>query len=481
MTNVGFHDSNFMEKSSDEKEQEENSTKEDRENDLDHIFSDIDENFDKTLPASMDQASQTDASFVSTCSCTKCASIFTSFEELLIKHQLSCKGKEVTVSNPNARRLGLNISGSSLNIGQDESAATNEDEEKLVPLVKGCPKVMIGISKKAALPSEVPNLDPRGIIHYILGSLYNTVELAQLTCDGKTKIGKKLDPDVAAILQVYVKAKMDRNRYDFNKQIFKSCCNEKFYKARLWVWNNRPDLVASGVVRAKLAKNVKKDKKDGDDNASSSKPKPKPVKRRSRYEKEDQPRKEHRNKDENKREDQPRKEHRKEYKNKDENKSSRGKEKQERKGTKEIVMKKRNEEECKNKRMEQEKEREHSRHATKKDRELHSTKAVHKTKQTGKEHSRPETKEKEKECTRPIVGNKRPKPMSADVLAKVKKFSTSTPQNKKKYHESDDDIEDDNNLIVSDENGNSDSSEEDFSADSNDKSSSAEETESFSD
>lgn len=71
----------------------------------------------------------------------------------------------------------------------------------MVPLVKGCPQVMIGISKKAALATEVPDGDPEKIITYILGCLFDTIEMAKMTFDGKTKDSKKLDPTVASILQ----------------------------------------------------------------------------------------------------------------------------------------------------------------------------------------------------------------------------------------------------------------------------------------
>jgi hypothetical protein len=71
----------------------------------------------------------------------------------------------------------------------------------MVPLVKGCPGVVISLSKKAALETEVPDGDPRKIIHYILGCLYDTVELAQMTFSGKTKGMKQLPSNVSAVLQ----------------------------------------------------------------------------------------------------------------------------------------------------------------------------------------------------------------------------------------------------------------------------------------
>lgn len=71
----------------------------------------------------------------------------------------------------------------------------------MVHLIKGCPKVQIPLSKKAAIHVEVPDKDPQKLTDYLLECLYTDEQLAGITHDGKTKGTKPLDTDVSTILK----------------------------------------------------------------------------------------------------------------------------------------------------------------------------------------------------------------------------------------------------------------------------------------
>lgn len=71
----------------------------------------------------------------------------------------------------------------------------------MVPLIKGCPQVMIPVSKKAAIDIEVTDGDPSKLVAYLLDCLHSTEELAQFTHDGKTAGTKPLPPAEATILK----------------------------------------------------------------------------------------------------------------------------------------------------------------------------------------------------------------------------------------------------------------------------------------
>jgi hypothetical protein len=185
---------------------------------------------------------------------------------------------------------------------------------------------------------------------------------------------------------------MDTKNFIFDKTVLKECCNEKFYSSRRWVWSNRPELVGT-VVRAKMTKNTLKPKE------IESKKKPCPSKKkRPKYAK---PSKESKDKPRDKSKLSNQKE-RREHKRKDKSKG---------KGKEDIKELKRQDKNSKPKNRTQV----FGKKCDSKEKKGHEKKKVANQKRVNEE--------------RPITGNKRPKPMSGELLEKVKRFCASTPHN----------------------------------------------------